>query len=154
MSVQFILQFQQQCELKHVKHRENCSYSDDNSKNNIFYIKHLHETLFPPRQIQCYTAYEWSVEALKHIIWSLKVPNVSCMRKCTVHPPPHTHTQLNIVSTVTIQSRAAWRVLLTRRVSNSAGSGLGDLTKGMTTGDLTASCWGFWGLGRPNAVIG
>lgn len=43
---------------------------------------------------------------------------------------------------------------LTRRVSSSAGSGVGDLTKGTTTGDVIVLSRVCWGLGTPNAVIG
>lgn len=53
-----------------------------------------------------------------------------------------------------MQHRDTQKDARTRRVSSSAGSGVGDLTKGTTMGDLTASCWGCWGQGSPNAVIG
>lgn len=43
---------------------------------------------------------------------------------------------------------------LTLRVSTSAGSGVGVLTEGGTTGDVTSSCCGCWGRGRPKAVSG
>lgn len=42
----------------------------------------------------------------------------------------------------------------TLRVSTSAGSGVGVLTDGGTTGDVTSSCCGCWGRGSPKAVRG